>query len=236
MPDGEALSKIVINGQEFDPADAQELIELGTKTRDFESKWNTSLDKVYPDYTRATQKAARADELERELEETKRQAAEFQAKLDRASTPKAQADVIKAAREAGLADQEWLREQGYMTKADVEQMLSARKTEEQQANEVLKKADELESKIDGSDGRQPFIKEAVLAYAYTYGITDLEEAYEKMNERLNTAWKQREIDKAKTKGLTTQTAGGSKNPPSTGKVDDSNVRDLLKEALWGTGE
>lgn len=230
----EALSKIIINGQEYDPEEAQQLVELGNKWRETERTLNTSLDKVVPEYTKATQERAA---LREQLEAKDAEIAKFQSQIKQAETPKEQADVIKAAREAGLADREWLNEQGYIKKSDLEDILKQRDTVRQQADEVMQKANELESKIDGSDGRVPFIKEAVLAYAYVNNMTNLEEAYEKMNERPNAKWKEAELTKAKAKaGLTTQKGSGSHEPEGRKKVDDSNARDLLREALWGTGE
>ena len=48
--EGLAPSKIVINGQEYDPTEAQELIDTGRKTREYEKQWNTKVDAVWPEY------------------------------------------------------------------------------------------------------------------------------------------------------------------------------------------
>ena len=66
--------KIVINGQEYSPEDATQYLELGRKYKDIESKLNTSLDKVYPEYTKASQ---RNKELEQQLKESDAKVAEL---------------------------------------------------------------------------------------------------------------------------------------------------------------
>ena len=44
-----APEQIIINGQEYSPEDATQLIELGNKYRKMEGDLNTSLDKVISD-------------------------------------------------------------------------------------------------------------------------------------------------------------------------------------------
>lgn len=238
MTDANAPEKIVINGVEYDPSDAQTLIDLGSKTRDFEKQFNTNLDgvgKQMSDYTRATQEAARAKDLERELEEAKRKADEYDRIRQSVAIPDENKKALQAARELGLADQEYLTQKGYVTRDELNKIIEERQTQQALVNNVLTQADQLAKEIDGSDGRIPFNKKAVLAYASAYNIADLGQAYDEMNETANKAWKDKQLADAKKPGLTTLQPRGAKVPEEK-KIDDSNFSQALREELWGAGE
>lgn len=227
MTDSTAPEKLVINGQEYDPEVAHELIELGSKYRQLETDLNTSLDKVVPAYTRTSQEKK---QLEAELAE---RTAEIE-RLQKASQPKVEpnADVQqirKAAREVGLLDEDVLREKGYMTKDEVKALLDEQKNLEQQATNVLKEADALAKEIDGSDGRVRFNKNAVMAYAYVNNIGDLRQAYEEMNADDNSAWKERQLEAQQRQGLTTLSASGNKKEPGRTKITNNNLGAALGE-------
>src|SRR6266576_5337564 len=110
----EAPEQIIINGQEFSLEDAGRLIELGKGREEIEKQLNTSIDKVYPEFTRTSQQNK---QLEQDLAEAKTQLEGFQKKQDAGTeTPKDVAEARKAARELGLLDKDSLKEQGYLTK------------------------------------------------------------------------------------------------------------------------
>ncbi len=233
MADQGTAEQLIINGQEYSPEDATQLIELGNKWKETESRLNTSLDKVYPEYTRATQ---RNKELETELQESRKAREELEAKY-KTPTPPANPDrdaIIKNAREVGIADREWIKEEGYMTKAEVEEFLGQKQSQQALVDNILKNADKLEKEIDGTDGRVPFNQKAVLAYASAYNIDKLEDAYDEMNERANAKWKEAQIAKEERPGLTTLKGKGVKAPEPT-KITDDNFKAAWEE-LYGTGE
>lgn len=229
-----ALEKIVINGVEYDPTDAQTLIEAGTKARDFEKQWNTKLDNVYPDYTRATQEAARAKELQIERDALKVKAEEYDRVRNHVTGDDNSRKALEAARSLGLADQEYLRKEGYLTETQLTKILDERQNQQSLVQNVLNQADKLEKDIDGLDGRVPFNKKAVLAYASAYNISDLNKAYDEMNEGANKSWKEQQLSGAKRPGLTTLKSGGLKAQPAEKELTKDNFADALKETLWGT--
>ncbi len=234
MPD--APEQIIINGQEYSPEDAQSLIDLGNKWKDTESSLNTSLDKVVPEYTRATQNLSR---LEKELAERDAKIAEYtrsqEEKATKANTPE-DADAIRAnARKYGLVDDEVLKERGYLTKQEAEELFTQKQTQQQAADVLIKKCQQHESEIDGSDGRVPFDTDAVLAYMVGKNMNDEMEAYKQMNRRGNTKWEAAQIAAAERPGLTTLKGKGIKTPEPV-KVTGDNFKDALNEALFGTRE
>ena len=222
-----APEQIIINGQTYSSEDASQLIELGNKWKETESHLNTSLDKVYPEYTKATQENK---ELKEQLAEEKKQREALQNKP--AEVPQDIADVRKRAREAGIADVDYLKEQGYMTRDEVREFINQDKSQQKLVDNILSKAQGLEKTIDGSDGRVPFDSDAVLAYASAYNIDDLEVAYDKMNTKGNARWKEAELAKQEKPGLTTLKGGGKKEPAPS-KITDDNFKQAWDE-LYGT--
>lgn len=218
-----------INGQEYTPEDATNLIELGNKYKKIESDLNTSLDKVYPEYTRTSQEnktlKEQLAERDTQLEELKKVKEEL---------PEDKQAIRKSAREAGLVDEDLLKERGYMTKDEVKEFLNQDKSQQKLVDNILTKATGLEKTIDGSDGRVPFDSDAVLAYASVYNIDDLEEAYDKMNTKGNAKWKEAQLEKEEKPGLTTLRGGGKKEPEPS-KVTDANFKEKWEE-MFGNKE
>lgn len=225
-----APSQVIINGKEYDPAEAQNLIELGNKYRETETKYNTKLENVFPEYTRSTQKAK---ELEEKLADRERQLTEYQKAKEAADKPEDVVKVQEEARKAGILLKEDLASAGYLTREDAIKFFQSQQAEREAVQKVWSDADALEKEIDGADGRIPFVKEAVISYAAQLKINDLKEAYEQMYARHNAVWKERQIEGAQTKGLSTINGTSSKKEPARVKITDDNVEELLREALWG---
>ncbi len=228
-----APEKIVINGVEYDPADAQTLIELGGKTRDFEKQYNTDISKVMPDYTRATQEAA---QYKKELEAAK-------ANVREAETPIEKTKALQALRELGGVDQNYLKETGYLTRDEAEKLFETKQTQQENKQAILNTGERLEKEIDGSDGRLRYNSKAVLAYASSYGFFKdgigyekaLKDAYEEMAGSSNDAWKQAQIDAKKRPGLTTLKPGGVHTKPEEKEIGtEQQAREALRELLGQT--
>lgn len=228
---GTALSNIVtINGQEYDATEAHSLIEKGRMTSEYEQKWNTSLDKVWPEYgkSRETIKS-----LESQLTDSQKQLQEFQVKKDAGTeTPADVQQAKEAARKLGIILKDDLEQTGYIKKDELPKYFQQFQQEQEAVKAVLNEAEKLEKEIDGTDGRPKFNKKVVLAYANSYGKTDLKEAYEEMHEDSLKAWKDNQISMQKKPSLKTLRANGGSKEPGEVTVNDDNVNDLLKEALY----
>src|ERR1035437_2250465 len=118
MNDGTIASEnFTINGQEYSPEEATNLVELGNKYKKIESDLNTSLDKVYPEYTKTSQ----------ENKTLKEQLAERDTQLEELKKPKEvipedKQAIRRSARDAGLIDEDYLSEKQYMTKAQFDEL------------------------------------------------------------------------------------------------------------------
>jgi|GEM_PF-1994650 len=225
----EAPSNIVINGEEYSSDEAQELVGLGKKTREYEQKWNTSLDKVWPDYGRLTQEHKATQS---ELAEAREQLAKFSEKKDAGT--ETQVDTSKAreaARKLGIIFNEDLEKSGYIKKDDLPKYFQQYTAEQKAVDKILGDADKYESEITGEDGRPPFNKKAVLAYMQAYGIEDPIKAYEDMYEPQLKSWKDQQVAGKKNPSLRTIDKPEGKKEPKPVKVTDDNVMDLLSERL-----
>jgi len=229
-----APEKVIINGVEYDPSDAQSLIDLGSKTRDFEKQYSTDISRIMPDYTRATQEA----------KEYKEKLAAFEEKASQAETPKEKAEALRAAREMGLADQDYLKEK-YVSREELDKYFQTKTQEQRDTQAILDTGEKLGKEIDGSDGRAKYLPKAVLAYASNYGFFDgrrsydqaLRDAYNEMNDDLNRGWKAEQLAAAKKPGLTTLKSKGLKTAPEEKKItSDEQFKEALNEALWGGNE
>lgn len=224
-------SNIVINGQEYSTEDIQSALEVKNKAGELESKWNTKLDSLMPEYTRLTQERS---QWQSEKQQLQQQIAHFQQKQDRGTDTEADFEKAKeAARKLGIPLKEDLEKEGYVKKDDLEKYLEERDLKRSQVESILKKADELEQQIDGSDGRPKFNKKMVLAWAQAYGKTDLMEAYKDMHGDVLKEWEATQVESKKNPSLKTIKPSSGKKEPSDVRPNDDNVKDMLREQLWG---
>jgi len=227
----EVPEKITINGEEYDPTEAQEYINLGRKTKEYETKWNTPLDNLMPDYGRTKESVK---QLTADLQEARSKLEQFQVKAEAGvETPNDLAQAKEAARKLGLTFQEDLEKGEYIKKADLDKYYQEKQSEQAETNKVLAELDKLEKEIDGSDGRPKFNKKVVLAYARTYQIADLQKAYEEMNEDAVKAWKDQQVAAKRKPSLNTFSANQGNKEPKQEKTTNDNVNDKLHEALFG---
>jgi hypothetical protein len=223
-------STISINGVDYDPAQVETDINFAKTTRELETKYNTSFDKVWPEYGKSQETLK---QREAELAEAKAQLTAFQTKQTaNIETPKDIQEAREAARKLGISLDEDLDKRGYIKKEELPALFQSYQQEQNAVRQVMDTADKLEKEIDGSDGRPAFNKKVVLAYAAGYNIPDLQAAYDDMNKPQLDAWKTAQINDKRNPGLKTLASGGKKEVTNT-KVNDSNKGDLLKEALWG---
>lgn len=226
----EIPSTISINGTDYDPIELQSFIDKGKQTLDLEKQWDTPVDQVWPKYGQTREQL---NTLSQEKQALEAKVQQFEAKQNAGTdTATDLREAQAAARKLGIVLNEDLDKGGYIKKDDLPKYFESYSKQQEEVRKVLDKANELETTIDGKDGRPAFNKKVVLAYANAYNIADLEKAYEDMHKPQLDAWKSQQVNAQKPKGLKTLGTGGAKEPSET-KVTDDNKNDLLKEALWG---
>jgi len=235
MSDTNAHSQVItINGEEVELSQVEELYTVGKTTRDLETKYNTSLDKVWPAYGQSR------EQIKSLSQERDAALAELQSFRSKSQEGNATAQDFKDAKEAAKSlSPEDLEKAGFIKKDQLdsyfEEKYNSKRQQDQAVESVLQKAGDLEKEIDGSDGRPKFNKRAVIAYASAYGFNDLGEAYEDMHKDAIESWKEEQVARQTKKGLNTMKSGGAKEPNQP-KVNRDNLGSTLGEALFGNNE
>lgn len=220
----ETPEKIKIGEEEFDPSELEELVGKGKFAKDVEEKYNTKLDKVWPEYTKATQELKA---LREEKESWSRQ--QEQQVLNKPQDQLTKEELIQQARLQA-------RELGLLTVDDVDTKVNAYVEQREKAREILDNCSKLEGEFDGKDGRPKFETEDMLEFMRDEGIKDPLKAYKLKFEDQLDQWKEQQLAGAKKKGIYTEEgSGGNKEPPLI-KLNKENLEDALREALYTSKE
>jgi hypothetical protein len=213
------VEKIKIGDEEFDPTDLQEIVNKGKWAREVEEKQNTKLDKLMPEFTKATQRVKELEEKEKAWNDTQEK------KL--LNTPATELSEEEQAIQAKIQ----ARKLGLLTVDDVNDYVTKRMEAVQQANELLDNCRKYEKEVNGEDGRPKFDIEEVLEHMKETGIKDPIKAYKDKYEDQLEKWKEDQLNKAKKSGLYTETGSSGNHEPTPIKIDKNNLQDALTEAL-----
>ena len=216
----EALSKIKIGAEEYDPAEAERLMNLGKIAHEAETKYNTKIDKVWPQYQRTQ---SEIEKLRSEMEEVR------QSSRRSTSTPEEE-DFETQAQKARAA----AKELGIVTKDELDSYYKTRKAEDDLISEIKG----LQSQINGEDGRPAFDPEEIVYHMRETGITNPLRAYKDKYEKQLDEWRVGQIMREKRGGgfYTTQNTGPVSKAPGS-RIPRS--KDDLVAALaehFGMGE
>lgn len=208
------IEKYKIGEEEITADEYKQMKEAYALKQELEGKWNTSIDKVYPDYTKKTQQLKEAQE---ELDRIKSQVPPI---------PQDEEQAIKEAREAA-------KRLGILTTEDTDylnKVIEERIAESQRVQAFADKAMGLEKQIDGTDGRPRFDAEKVITFMRDSGIADLETAYEVLNKDDLAKWRSEQISRARSTGIPTSQPSGFKVPEDV-RVTRDNLEEMMREAL-----
>jgi len=214
------VEKIKLGDKEYTQSELQDLVGIGEKTREIETNLNTKIDRVYPEYTKATQKNR-----------------EYEAKIKdyetKTATPQLDEESIRQAKEAA-------KKIGIVTDDGIAEFVSKNfrqmYMQERAAEKLLDDCRDFEKDMDGTDGRPKFKTEEILQYMQETGIRNPEKAYKDKYEKEVDSWKEGKLGQARKSGMVTETgstAGGKE--PTKVPVTRDNLDQLIKEAL-GQGE
>lgn len=213
--------KIKLGEEEFSQEELSQLVGLGKSYKEIESKYNTKLDRVWPEFGKSQN---RVKELEAELENMKK-ASQMPKDLDENAVREAK----EAARKIGLVTDEQFTE--FMGK-NFRQFYQ----QERAAERLLDDCKDFEGEFDGKDGRPAFKTEEILEYMRDTGIKNPELAYKTKFESQLDSWKESQLAKAKRPGLTTVTETQGFKEPKQVKITTNNLQDLIREQLEGGSE
>lgn len=208
--------KIKLGDAEYSQEELQDLVGLGKLGKELESKWNTKMDSLFPAFTKSQQELK---ELKTKIEEKPQDVTP----ADLSVLPADQAEQVKSL----------LRGMGFVTKEEALSEVKQMTAVERETERLKEAVADLETEINGSDGRPAFKKEEILQHMLDTGIKNPEKAYKDKYESELDAWKEKQFASARKPGLVTETNGGGTGDkqPAPVKITKANLDQLLKEAL-----
>lgn len=183
---------------------------------DYESQYKS----LQSDYTRKTQ---RLSQIEAELAQRDAQLAQLEQSVKQTQAAQQDGDPV---REAVKQIEPILREQGFMTKEEMEALRAKDKADTLLAREV----ETLSTKYNGSDGRPKFDPQSTIDWVLnqsgnsTVAISDLENAYKLMHYEELMNWHLTNASKKKSGTFT------EKSDRSGASQSQASDEDLLKKA------
>lgn len=207
----EQISKIKIGETEYDQAELDRLIGLGKSAEELETKWNTKIDRLMPEYTKTTQELKAEREKREQLEALEAERNKPQEEVDWETTRK---QAREEAKKIGLVLDD-----------DLESYYQTRK----QGEEILNETRSLISNIK-EKGMPEVTDEDLLQFMLDNGIKNPTVAYKVMKEEELDSWKEKQLEKLKPSSFSTTSpsTAGAKEPAEVIPTS-SNLKSLLRE-------
>jgi len=216
----EGSGRIKIGSEEFDPTEAERLIALGKIAHEAEERYDTKIDRVWPQYQRTQQELRDLRGEMDGLRASTQQQAQTAAGVDQATVQQAR----EAAKTLGIVTEDAF--QDYMLKNFRPMYQQAREVEE-----LVSQVQSLAEEIDGKDGRPKFYGEEILEYMDQTGIKNPLKAYKDKYEDKLDVWKDQQRGKDRRNGFYTAAPGSTNKQPAQVKINQGNISDALTEAL-----
>ena len=209
--------KIKLGEDEYTQEELQKLVGLGKLGIEAQEKYKTDLTKVWPEFTKKSQKLSEYEEKIKEYEEKDKQALEQKAQTGVELSPE---EIRKQA--LAQADELGLIHKGNVTQF-VNQVLAAK--------DLINESEQIVAKAE-EDGKPKTTVDELLRHMDETGIKSPEKAYKDMFEAELDKWKEEQLMKVKQPGLVTEgssTAGGKQ--PELVRVTNDNLKQMLSSVL-----
>lgn len=211
---------IKLGDKEYSQQDLERLVGLGQTAAELEERWNTKIDRLYPEYTQSRQKLSEYEKRE--------QARQVQEQQLRYQQPNYQLSPEELRQQAiAEADKLGLIHQGNISQYVMNYM---------QANQLISDADAIASEAE-AEGKPRTTAADIISYMDENGIRNPETAYKLMYERELDDWKEQQLNSVKPRAMYTETQSnaGSKMPQerSLKGVKESELIELVGESLRG---
>ena len=185
---------------------------MGSKVKDFEDRYDTSLDGLMPAYTKATQKLSEYEKRELEAESQNLQSRAQQGQL----SPEEQERMGR----------QILNQWGFVSKDDIPSIVEEQLEGVMVAREAMGFAQRVEA-----DGKPSVTPEELIREMERTGL-GMEEAYTRMFPSRLADWENSRINESREPGMYSQTAGAqSRRNPEPVRVTADNIEELADKAL-----
>lgn len=208
----EVVEKIKVGEKEYTQEELSRVVGLGELGVELESKWNTPLQKLYPEYTKATQER---EELRKYRDDQEKLAVEEKTKKGEELSPE---EVKKHA----LSEADKL---GLIHAGNVNQFIASFL----QARDLVDDAEALVTEAEGQ-GKPKTTVNDLLVYMEETGIKKPDLAYKAKFEKELDDWQTKQLAKVKSNGMETldSSTAGSKEPEIPKLTNLDALRDAMK--------
>ena len=216
------VTKIKVGDKEYTQDELQEKIGLSDRVKDLEGKWNTKIDRLMPEYTKATQERESFRKENEELKKTK-QAAEV--KMDKAGLTDEEKSIAKKQLYEIMGDEP-------LTKKEFESAVNQRVFDILGARDLVESVDDIVAEAKEA-GKPATTREDLISYMKDTGERNPEWAYRKMFDKELKGWEGEQLKKAKPSPFATITRsapGGDKTPPPV-RPTRENMSRMVKDIL-----
>jgi hypothetical protein len=217
------LEKIKLGDVEYGQEELQQLVALGKLGKEAEEKFNTKLDKVWPEFSRSQNELKTAREELQTLKQQAQQVAQTKA-TDPNLTEEERSTAREQAKALGIVTQDQLDEY-------FENHFQQKYSTTREAERLIEETSKYASDINGSDGRPAFKQQEILEYMRDNGIKSPMIAYKLKYEGELDTWKEQQIGQSKKAAFTTQTNSSFIKEPKEIRPNKGNLESLIAESL-----
>jgi hypothetical protein len=214
--------KFKVGEEEYTQEELEKLVGLGKIGQEAEEKFKTKLDRVWPDYTKKSQ---RVIELEEKIKGLETQMAEK-------PTPKV-GDLTEE--EKQFAKQQLINLIGDepVTKKEFADMVKRVILETQETRDLIEECKTVVEQME-EEGKPKTTVEELLQHMGETGIRIPQKAYNDKFEPELDKLKEAEFRKLKPASnfVTTESSTAGGKQPSPIKINKGNLQDLIKQSLW----
>ncbi len=213
----EEVKKIKIGDEEYTEDELKELVSLGKIGKEAEEKYQTKIDRVWPEFTKKSQ---RLKELEEKIAKREEEVAKTKLAVGQELSPEEQRRIAR----------EEARKLGILLDEDFDRLYQERR----QAERLIEEAEDMVLEAQEKYGIKTTVKELLEHMAKPESPKNVEKAFKDMFEEQIEAWKEKQLAKRKGAELVTETAStaGAKEPKKP-KLTRENIREAVAEALRG---
>ena len=205
--------KIKVGEKEYTQEELSRVVGLGELGVELESKWNTPLQKLYPEYTKATQER---EDLRKYKEEQERLATEAKAKKGEELTP-------EETKKQALVQADAL---GLIHSGNVNQFIA----QFLQARDLIEDTEAAVSEAQEKYGIKTNIQSVVDYMNQPENPKNPQKAIKDMFEEEIDTWKEQQLTKVKVNGMQTldSSNAGSKQPEIPKLTNIDSLRDAMR--------
>lgn len=215
------VQTIKVGEKEYSPEELNKLVGLGEIAREVETKYNTKIDRVYPEYTKTTQKVKEYEQKLAELEQRQQQV-QTQAVTPQELTPE----------QAQLARQQ-LKALGFISQDELPRVVNQTYAQAKAVDQLISDADSV-LKDMSSKGYPQASMEDLLKFMDEGGYKNPRVAYREMFDEKISEIEQEKLNSIKRTPQYTnlQSNAGSKSPVPQ-KITKQNLKSAVAAVLYG---